>query len=68
MEINRDIYRRAKNITEKRNELQKYIDICLEARICPKCGEEGLEKYEYDKGFMKGVDYECPHCDWGLLL
>ena len=64
MEINLDIYDKAKNIVSANNKLQKYLQTCFRAKICPKCGKNGLEKYINNEGFVEGVDYECLHCDW----
>ena len=58
MEINYDIYRQAKNIIKKREELHEYIDACMKSRICPKCGKNNLKRYEMILG------YECLYCNW----
>lgn len=60
MKINNDIYRRAKNVVANKVHLQTYIDMCIEARICPECGEDGLKLYVNGDTF----DCECRHCDW----
>ena len=64
MEINQDIFRRAKNKIKEKENLQYYMNVCLETKICPKCGKDGLKKYINREGFVEGIDYECPHCDW----
>ena len=64
MEVNPDIYTQAKTIIKEKTYLQMYINTCIEARICPECGEKGLEKYINREGFIEGIDYECRHCNW----
>ena len=38
MKIDREIYRKAKQKLMGRKELEDYIDVCLEAKMCPECG------------------------------
>ena len=64
MKIDHYIYDRAKEIVSKEANLQTYLQTCFRARLCPKCGKSGLEKYINNEGFVEGIDYECPHCDW----
>jgi len=40
MKVNHDIYRNATQKLMRRKELEDYIDVCLEAKICPECGED----------------------------
>ena len=60
MEVNPDIYTQAKTIIKEKTYLQMYINTCIEARICPECGEDGLKLYVNGDTF----DCECDHCNW----
>ena len=45
MEINELIYRNAAKKLRDKRRMTDYIDVCIEADICPQCGEElSLEK------------------------
>ena len=39
MEINQEIYEKAKAITKKDVQLREYIYLCHSAKVCPKCGD-----------------------------
>ena len=74
MKINQVIYKQAKNAVEEKRMLQIYIKTCIEARICPKCGKNDLEKYIKREDYIEcveynlaeGTEYKCRHCNWKL--
>jgi len=64
MEINQEIYEKAKAKIEDRANTQEYIFKCHSARICPKCGNP-LEVREEYRGFFGFVNfYNCSSCDY----
>ncbi len=63
MEINQSIFNQAKCILTNKVRLQEYIDTCIKARICPKCGTIDLKMCD-------DFYYRCsnPNCDWSQDL
>lgn len=67
--INSVILKKAEQILEdkeierlKQKALNEYIDTCIKAEICPKCGEQSLEveKWTYNKEYNESsIDTYC---------
>ena len=69
MEINKEIEEKAKDIIvqkhkelEQEREVKDYIQLCIEAKICPVCGKEIHCKYKQD-GRIVWITYKCD-CNW----
>ena len=65
MEINPNIYKEAYEIVDKRNKLQEYINVCIEAKICPECGKGNLQ---CDMDVTGSGDYKCSYCNWEIYI
>lgn len=66
VEFNLDIYKKARDIIKRRKAIEDYIDVCVEANICPVCDHE-LEKVVNEcQNFIGGKHrwFECPFCEW----
>lgn len=59
MRINNDIYIKAKKIIEERENAQTYVRTCLEAGICPICGDTLISK-----DGQATTDYKCTSCEY----
>jgi len=69
MEINKEIEEKAKDIIiqkhkelEQGREVKDYIQLCIEARICPICGGDIVCEYKQD-GRIVRITYKCS-CNW----
>jgi tRNA(Ile2) C34 agmatinyltransferase TiaS len=59
MRVNDEIYAKAKRIIEERNKSRAYIQTCLEAGICPICGDALISK-----DGQATTDYKCTSCEY----
>jgi len=59
MRVNNDIYIKAKRIIEERNNSKAYIRTCLEAGICPVCGETLISR-----DGEATTNYKCTACEY----
>lgn len=56
MKINEEILRKAQDIIEKDREIKIYVETCVRAGLCPRCGEPLNRDPDHD-------ELNCPLCN-----
>ncbi len=54
--------------THEQNGWSEYVDTCISAEICPKCGNDlFVDEGFFDHGLREITFSECPACEWKNL-
>jgi len=61
-----EIFKKAQEIIKNRKEEQQHIDICIQANICPECGE--ILKSEFHGQWITIEIKKCPSCKFKYKL
>ena len=64
MQINQEIYKKANRIANEKDELKRYIRVCIKAGICPECGKNLKYSNTDAEGFWREENWVCIHCGW----
>ena len=60
----KDILAKAREVIKEREDESNYIAICINARICPKCGCEGINRLYTGMVRSKPYGWECNTCGY----